>query len=97
MSCKVLCVVMYCKKKKDRLKPAKLTRDHDTLISDSPEDSSLPPSSFTGHSPSLLPQDRACSPELTAPDEALTHPPTAIKTGRVIRRPAHLADYLTDW
>ena len=50
----------------DRLKPAKLTRDHDTLISDSPEDSSLPPSSFTAHSPSLLSRDRVCSPELTA-------------------------------
>ena len=81
----------------DRLKPAKLTRDHDTMISDSPEDSSLPPSSFTAHSPSLLSRDRACSPELTAPDEALAHPPTTTKTGRVIRRPAHLADYLTDW
>ena len=81
----------------DRLKPAKLTRDHDTMISYSPEDSSLPPSSFTAHSPSLLSRDRACSPELTAPDEALAHPPTTTKTGRVIRRPAHLADYLTDW
>ena len=80
-----------------RLKPAKLTRDHDTLISDSPEDSSLPPSSFTAHSPSLLSQDRACSPELTAPDEALAHPLTTTKTGSVNRRPAHLADYLTDW
>ena len=81
----------------DRLKPAKLTRDHDTLISDSPEDSSLPPSSFTAHSPSLLSRDRACSPELTVQDEALAHPPTTTKTSRVIRRPAHLAHYLTDW
>ena len=63
----------------------------------SPEHSSLPSSSFTAHSPPLFSRDRACSPELTAPDEALAHPPTTTKTGRVIRRPAHLADYLTDW
>ena len=49
------------------------------------------------HSPSLLTRNRACSPELTAPDEGLAHSPTPTKTGRVIRRPEHLADYLTDW
>ena len=67
----------------DRLKPAKLTRDPDTLISASPEDSSLLPSSFTAHSPSLLSRDRACSPELTAQDDTLAHPPTTTKTGGV--------------
>ena len=75
----------------DRLKPAKLTRDHDTLISDSSEHSSLPPSSFTAHCLSLLPRDRVCSPELNAQDGALAHPPISTKTGHVIRRPAHSA------
>ena len=81
----------------DRLKPAKLTPDHDALISDSPGAPSLLPSSSTSYSPPLLTRDRACSPELAAPDEASARSPITTKTGRVIRRPARLADYLTDW
>ncbi|XP_068704678.1 uncharacterized protein [Montipora foliosa] len=81
----------------DRLKPAKLTRDHDALISDSPEAPSFLPSSSTSHSPPLLTRDRACSPELAAPDEASARFPITTKTGRVDRRPARLADYPTDW
>ena len=50
----------------DRLKPAKLTRDHDALISDSPGAPSLLPSRSASHSPPLLTRDRACSPELAA-------------------------------
>ena len=67
----------------DRLKPAKLTRDHDTLISDSSEVSGPPPSSFPAHSLSILSRDHACSPELAAQDEALAHPPTTTKTGHL--------------
>ena len=81
----------------DCLKAAKLTPDHDILIGESPGAPSLLPSSFNSHSPALHSRDHACCSELTAQDEALAHHPTMTKTGRVIRRPAHLAYYLTDW